>query len=68
MSTLITTDGNSARTAATNDAVRSISSSVLTSVPGAAFTPPMSTISAPSATTERTRSSATSKAKVAPRS
>ena len=46
--------GSAARTAATKSTVRRISSATSTSSPGPALTPPMSTMSAPSATTRST--------------
>ena len=48
VSTLITRSGCRARTSATKPTVRRISSAASTSAPGPAFTPPMSTMSAPS--------------------
>ena len=56
------------RIAAMNVAVRRISSSGSTAAPGPAFTPPTSTMAAPSATAWSTRRSAASSVKVAPRS
>ena len=64
----ITTSGNSARTAAMVETVRRISSAGSTVSPGPALTPPMSMMSAPSATACSTARSAASGAKVAPRS
>lgn len=54
--------------AATNGTTRRASSAASTSSPGPAFTPPMSTRSAPSDTARATAAIAASSEKVAPRS
>ena len=66
VSTLMTRSGYSPRTASTNPTTRRISSAASISAPGAALMPPMSTMSAPSSTTRRTRSIAASSAQVSP--
>lgn len=68
VSTLITSDGWRARIPATKSTVRRSSSSSLTGSPYPAFTPPISTRSAPSATALSMASYAASVAYVAPRS
>jgi hypothetical protein len=62
----MTTSGKPARTAATVATVRRISSAASTSSPGPALTPPMSMMSAPSATARSTARRAASSVKVAP--
>src|ERR1700722_19977620 len=68
VSTLITTSGWRSRRAATRPATRSISAAGLTSSPGPARTPPMSRMSAPSATARLAASSAAPYSRVLPRS
>lgn len=64
----MTTSGKRSRTLTTVGSVRRSSSAASTVLPGPAFTPPMSMMSAPSATAASTARSAASSANVAPRS
>ncbi len=64
----MSTSRKRARTAATVETVRRISSATSTPRPGPAFTPPMSIRSAPAATAASTALSAASSAYVVPRS
>lgn len=66
VSTLMITSGKRRRTSATKPTVRRASSSAVTSSPGPAFTPPMSTMAAPSDTARSTRARAGSSWNVAP--